>query len=101
MEDEGARCQLREKLRAKFARSPHRAADYASILRRTSGAGAAYDVVHPLTDEPWGVRRFFVVEPSGLVENTLGQTTLGDTERSGQRIALSSSPPLATSQSKS
>ena len=37
-----------------------------------------YDVVHPLTDEPWGVRRFFVVEPGGLVLNILGQTTLGD-----------------------
>lgn len=37
-----------------------------------------YDVVHPLTDEPWGVRRFFVVEPGGLVLNVLGQTPLGD-----------------------
>ncbi|HEV2811297.1 MAG TPA: VOC family protein [Acidimicrobiales bacterium] len=37
-----------------------------------------YDVVHPLTDEPWGVRRFFVVEPGGLVLNVLGQTALGD-----------------------
>ncbi len=37
-----------------------------------------YDVVHPLTDEPWGVRRFFIAEPGGLVLNILGQTTLGD-----------------------
>ena len=37
-----------------------------------------YDVVHPLTDEPWGVRRFFVVEPGGLVLNILGQTPLGE-----------------------
>ena len=37
-----------------------------------------YDVVHPLTDEPWGVRRFFVVEPGGLVLNILGHTPLGD-----------------------
>jgi predicted enzyme related to lactoylglutathione lyase len=28
-------------------------------------------VVHPLTDEPWGVRRFFVREPSGRVLNVL------------------------------
>lgn len=41
-----------------------------------------YDVVHPLTDEPWGVRRFFVVEPGGLVLNILGQTPLGDSDRS-------------------
>ena len=26
-------------------------------------------VVYPLTDEPWGVRRFFVREPSGRVVN--------------------------------
>ncbi len=37
-----------------------------------------YEIVHPLTDEPWGVRRFFVVEPGGLVVNILGQTPLGD-----------------------
>ena len=30
------------------------------------------EVVHPLTDEPWGVRRFFVREPStGRVLNVL------------------------------
>lgn len=26
-------------------------------------------VVYPLTDEPWGVRRFFVEDPNGLVLN--------------------------------
>jgi predicted enzyme related to lactoylglutathione lyase len=30
------------------------------------------EVVHPLTDEPWGVRRFFVREPNGNVLNVLG-----------------------------
>ena len=30
-----------------------------------------YEVVHPLTDEPWGVRRFFVREPNGKVLNIL------------------------------
>ena len=29
------------------------------------------EIVHPLTDEPWGVRRFFVREPSGKVLNIL------------------------------
>ena len=29
------------------------------------------EIVHPLTDEPWGVRRFFVREPSGKVLNVL------------------------------
>ena len=30
------------------------------------------EIVHPLTDEPWGVRRFFVREPTGRVLNVLG-----------------------------
>lgn len=29
------------------------------------------EIVHPLTDEPWGVRRFFVRAPSGHVLNVL------------------------------
>lgn len=36
-------------------------------------------VVHPLTDEPWGVRRFFVQDPDGHVINVLthrGQASL-------------------------
>jgi catechol 2,3-dioxygenase-like lactoylglutathione lyase family enzyme len=38
---------------------------YAEALRR----GLA--IVHPLTDELWGVRRFFVEDPSGYVINCL------------------------------
>ncbi len=30
------------------------------------------EILHPLTDEPWGVRRFFVRDPSGKVLNVLG-----------------------------
>ncbi len=29
------------------------------------------DVVYPLTDEAWGVRRFFVAEPSGTIVNVM------------------------------
>jgi catechol 2,3-dioxygenase-like lactoylglutathione lyase family enzyme len=29
------------------------------------------EILHPLTDEPWGVRRFFVRDPSGKVLNIL------------------------------
>ena len=29
------------------------------------------EIVHPLTDEPWGVRRFFVRAPGGHVLNVL------------------------------
>ncbi len=28
-----------------------------------------YEIVHPLTTEPWGVRRFFVRAPDGNVVN--------------------------------
>lgn len=27
------------------------------------------EIVYPLTDEPWGIRRFFVREPNGRVVN--------------------------------
>jgi catechol 2,3-dioxygenase-like lactoylglutathione lyase family enzyme len=29
------------------------------------------EIVYPLTDEPWGVRRFFVRDPNGRVLNVL------------------------------
>lgn len=32
---------------------------------------AGYEIVHPLTDEAWGVRRFFVRTPQGVVVNVL------------------------------
>jgi uncharacterized glyoxalase superfamily protein PhnB len=28
-------------------------------------------IVRPLADEPWGVRRFFVADPNGIVINVL------------------------------
>ena len=28
-----------------------------------------YEIVHPLTEETWGVRRFFVRDPNGIVVN--------------------------------
>jgi catechol 2,3-dioxygenase-like lactoylglutathione lyase family enzyme len=31
--------------------------------------GGGYDIVHPLTTEPWGIRRFFVRAPDGTVLN--------------------------------
>jgi catechol 2,3-dioxygenase-like lactoylglutathione lyase family enzyme len=32
-------------------------------------------VVYPLTDEPWGVRRFFVEDPGGTIVNVLAHVT--------------------------
>lgn len=41
-------------------------AAYAEAQRR------GYEIVHPLTDEPWGPRRFFVRDPNGIVVNVVG-----------------------------
>jgi predicted enzyme related to lactoylglutathione lyase len=30
-----------------------------------------YPIVYPLTDEPWGVRRFHVADPNGVVVNVM------------------------------
>ena len=32
-------------------------------------------IVYPLTDEPWGVRRFHVVDPNGVVVNVMNHST--------------------------
>lgn len=34
-----------------------------------------YELVHPLTDEPWGMRRFFVRDPNGKVINVVSHST--------------------------
>jgi catechol 2,3-dioxygenase-like lactoylglutathione lyase family enzyme len=33
-----------------------------------------YEIVHPLTDEPWGVRRFFVRAPDGNLINVVNHS---------------------------
>jgi catechol 2,3-dioxygenase-like lactoylglutathione lyase family enzyme len=37
------------------------------------------EIVYPLTDEPWGVRRFFVVDPNGTILNILSHQRTGTT----------------------
>jgi catechol 2,3-dioxygenase-like lactoylglutathione lyase family enzyme len=41
-------------------------------------------IVYPLSDEPWGVRRFFVTDPNGVVINILSHTTAP--KRSHERL---------------
>ena len=36
-----------------------------------SALEAGLEVVYPLTDEPWGIRRFFVRDPAGAVVSVL------------------------------
>ncbi|MFI9817538.1 VOC family protein [Saccharothrix variisporea] len=44
--------------------------DVDAVYAAMVDAGA--DILHPLQDEDWGVRRFFVKDPAGLVVNVLG-----------------------------
>jgi predicted enzyme related to lactoylglutathione lyase len=37
----------------------------------SKAVGVGLKVVYPLTDEPWGVRRFFVTNPNGVVINVM------------------------------
>lgn len=39
-----------------------------------AAVNAGVEIVHPLTDEPWGVRRFFLRDPDGHVINVLGHS---------------------------
>lgn len=32
-------------------------------------------IVYPLTDEPWGVRRFFVRDPAGAIVNVMSHVS--------------------------
>jgi catechol 2,3-dioxygenase-like lactoylglutathione lyase family enzyme len=41
---------------------------YAEAIRQ------GYEIVHPLTAEPWGVRRFFVRAPGGNVINVVSHS---------------------------
>jgi catechol 2,3-dioxygenase-like lactoylglutathione lyase family enzyme len=36
---------------------------------------AGHEVVYELTDEEWGVRRFFVKEPSGVIVNVMAHVS--------------------------
>lgn len=47
--------------------------DVEAVHRKAQASGA--DIVYPLTEEDWGVRRFFVRDPSGVVVNVMMHTT--------------------------
>jgi catechol 2,3-dioxygenase-like lactoylglutathione lyase family enzyme len=40
-----------------------------------------HEIVYPLTDEPWGVHRFFVVDPNETVLNILSHTPSSGVEK--------------------
>jgi uncharacterized glyoxalase superfamily protein PhnB len=41
--------------------------DVDAVHERALAAG--YEIVYPLTDEDWGLRRFFVRDPNGAIIN--------------------------------
>lgn len=43
--------------------------DVKMVFNTALQAGAP--IVYPLTDEPWGVRRFFMTDPNGVVINVM------------------------------
>ena len=45
--------------------------DVLAVFSKAQAAGA--DIIYPLTEEPWGVRRFFVLDPNGVIINVLSQ----------------------------
>lgn len=53
--------------------------DVDDVYRRAIERG--YEIVYQLTDEPWGVRRFFVRDPLGNAINILMHQQDGDHER--------------------
>ena len=42
------------------------------VYRRAKEMGCA--IVYPLTEEPWGLRRFFIRDPAGTLLNILAHT---------------------------
>ena len=50
-------------------------ADVDDVHKRAVERGL--EIVYPLTDEPWGVRRFFVVDPNGTIINVLSHRPAG------------------------
>jgi catechol 2,3-dioxygenase-like lactoylglutathione lyase family enzyme len=61
-------------LQRKASSEPHpdmtvEVSDVDAVHRRALDRGL--EIVYPLTHEPWGVRRFFVVDPNGVVLNVM------------------------------
>jgi catechol 2,3-dioxygenase-like lactoylglutathione lyase family enzyme len=49
---------------------PHMSVEVSDIDTLYATAVAAdFDIVYPIKNEPWGVRRFFVADPNGMIIN--------------------------------
>jgi predicted enzyme related to lactoylglutathione lyase len=45
-----------------------------------------YPILYPLTDEPWGVRRFHVADPNGVVVNVMCHISAGARQPAEPRV---------------
>lgn len=51
---------------------PHLSVEVADVdAVHAQAVARGLQIVYPLTDEPWGVRRFYVVDPNGVVINVM------------------------------
>lgn len=51
---------------------PHVSIEVEDVVKlHTEALSRGLEIVYPLTEEPWGVRRFFVRDPSGYVVNVM------------------------------
>jgi predicted enzyme related to lactoylglutathione lyase len=53
-------------------------ADVEAVYAKAISMG--FEIIHPLTNEPWGVRRFFVVDPNGKVVNVMSHAAKSSDE---------------------
>ncbi len=53
-------------------------ADVDDVHARAVARG--FKIVYPLTNEPWGVRRFFVTDPNGTIINVMCHIGRGDSD---------------------
>ena len=57
------------------AAHPHISIEVADVdATHAEAVARGLQIVYPLTDEPWGVRRFFVTDPNGMVINVLSHS---------------------------
>lgn len=64
-------------------------ADVDAVHAKATALGMS--IIYPLTDEPWGVRRFFVADPNGKVINVMSHMPSSGRDSSapsdGSRVA--------------
>ena len=61
--------------KAEFPQDVVVATDEVMIATRMLELSRGYEILYPLTDEPWGVRRFHLRDPNGVIINLMRHAT--------------------------